>query len=281
MPNKEQFIHLISKIGSFPPSAEEPTKLPLPNILNKTAGEVSPEHQARSSGNSSSQSTLNLLDIRPHASQVAAPDALTNPSQRSKLGSDSEKTKSADVYHPDAFILRKHSTYDFIGRGRSSNNCASPAENSKNQVHDTQVNIPLQLFFSSPEDINSPPKVAESSKYFSSDSSNQNEVKTPSSSPGVQLFPVNPSKEAVNHKNIPHETNAEVPAEKIPCSTLPFDLFGVSNKGVGVDYFRGFQNQAGYASIDSEYSPLSSTCGAQVLTNCVQVHIQIFYRYIL
>lgn len=279
MPNKEQLIHLISKISSFPPSAEAITELTSSKISKKTGSEASPEHQSEhrsgSSGNSSSQTTLNLLDIRPHASQVSEPDGLTSPSQRNRLSSDSEKTKSADIYRPDASISRKHATFDFIRRERSSNICLSPAEDSISQVHDTQVNLPLQLFFSSPEDNSSPTKVADSSKYFSSGSSNQNEDKTtPSSSPGVQLFPVKSSKEAMNHKKIHCDINAKVPAESTPFGTLPFDLFGGSNKGVGVDCFRRSPNQAGYASTGSEYSFSSSTCGAQVLTN---IHIQIFY----
>ncbi|CAM8912595.1 unnamed protein product [Rhodiola kirilowii] len=267
VPNNEQLIQLISKINSFPPSSDTTTKLPVSNNSEKFP-QVSPEHQSRCSANSSSQSTLNLLGVLPHASPVDVQDACTIPSQRSSHSSDSEKTKSADTYQRNPLILRKQTTLDLssIGGERSSNSYHYPSEDSNSQVHDTQVNLPLQLFCSSPDDTNSPPKMENSSKYFSSDGSNQNEDRSPSSSPGVELFPVKPSKQAVNHGRIPYAINATALAGKTPRGTMPFDLFGGSNKGVEVDFFRGSPNLAGYVSPGSANSPSSSTCGPQDLT---------------
>ncbi|KAL9666446.1 hypothetical protein QQ045_000778 [Rhodiola kirilowii] len=271
VPNQEQLIQLISKISSFPPPSRATTKLPVSDNLNKTAGEASPEHLTGSSANSSSQSTLNLLGVPPHAS-VSVPDRFTVPSQRSSQSSDSEKTKSANTYHPNPFNARKQTTLDlaFIGGERSSNICHSPSEDSNSQVHDTQVKLPLPLFFSSPEDNNSPPKMANSSKYFSSDSSNHNEDGSPSSSPGVQLFPVKSSKQTVNHQKIPHGINAKAQAGKTPCGTMSFDLFGGSNKGVEVDLFQRSTNHPATASPGSDDSPSSSTSGAQDLTRIIK-----------
>uniref|UniRef100_A0A7N0SVR7 SBP-type domain-containing protein n=1 Tax=Kalanchoe fedtschenkoi TaxID=63787 RepID=A0A7N0SVR7_KALFE len=266
VPNNEQLIQLISKINSFPPPTNATTKLPVSDNLEITIREASSEHQSGSSPNSSSQSTLNLLGVLPHASPVSVPDVSAMPSQRSSRSSDSEKTKSADTYQPGPLVLRKRTTLDLssFGGERSSNSCHYPVEDSNSQ--DTQANLPLQLFFSSPEDNNSPPKMANSSKYFSSDSSNQNEDRSPSSSPGVQLFPVKPSKQRVNHDRITDVVNATTQVGRTPGGTVSFDLFGGSNKGVEVDFFRGSPNQAGYASPVSATSPSSSTCGAQDLT---------------
>ncbi|MFS7937510.1 hypothetical protein Hanom_Chr05g00428411 [Helianthus anomalus] len=61
------------------------------------------------------------------------------------------------------------STMDFLGV-LSGTDC---------QVLDTPVNLQLQLFSSSPEN-DSPPKLASSRKYFSSDSSNPTEEHSPS-----------------------------------------------------------------------------------------------------
>uniref|UniRef100_A0A7N0T023 SBP-type domain-containing protein n=1 Tax=Kalanchoe fedtschenkoi TaxID=63787 RepID=A0A7N0T023_KALFE len=268
VPGKEQLIQLISKINSFSPPSDAATKLPVSDKLEKTNVEASPEHQSGSSANSSSQSTLNLLGVLPLASPVSAPDAFTAPSQRSSHSSDSEKTKSADTYQPDPRVLRKRTILDFssVGGERSCNSSHYPAEDSNSHVHDAQVNLPLQLFFSSPEDNNSPPKMADSSKYFSSDSSNQNEERSPSCSPGVQLFPVKPSKLTLNNDRIPNGLNAKTQAGKSPCGTVSFDLFGGSKKGVEVDFCEGSPNQVGYASPVSAYSPSSSTCGTQDLT---------------
>ena len=222
------------------------------------------ESENKLNGNNSHSSTLDLLAVLSGNQAGSSPDATAVPSQRSSHGSDSEKTRS-----PCTNMQTRHQN-EFASVGeRSSTSYQSPTECSDGQVQEIRTNLPLQLFSSSPES-DSPPKLASSTKYFSSGSSNPMEERSPSSSPPFvqKLFPTVSSREAVNPKRLLNglEFNGSSKAGKDKGCSTSLDLFGGTNKCVDDSSVQSFPYQAGYTSSSgSDHSPSSLNSDAQVI----------------
>ncbi|KAK4600385.1 hypothetical protein RGQ29_010154 [Quercus rubra] len=269
VPDRDQLIQILGKINSLPLPVDLAAKLPNLGSLNrKVPDHNSLEHQSKLNGNPSSPSTMDLLTGLSTTLATAAPDALTMLSQKSSQSSDSEKTKMTSRDQATGSNLQKRPPLEFpsVGGARSCSSYHSPMEDSDGQVQEMPVNLPLQLFSSSPEN-DSMPKLASSRKYFSSDSSNPIEERSPSSSPPAvpKLFPMQHKKETMKPEKmlISGGVNANVLASRARDCNRPFDLFRGSNTGGEAGSFQSFPYQAGYTSSGSDHSPSSLNSDTQ------------------
>ncbi|KAA8528854.1 hypothetical protein F0562_036209 [Nyssa sinensis] len=270
VPNKDQLIHILSKINSLPLPSDFAAKFCMSRGLNRNDPEqMSSDNGNRLNGDASSRSTMDLLTVLSSTLAGSSPDALSILSQRSSQSSDGEKTKFACLDRDTGFNLQKGPTLEIPSAGidRSSASYQSPVEDSDCQVQETRANVPLQLFCSSPED-GSPPKLASTRKYFSSDSSNPLEERSPSSSPRLvqKLFPMHTSRESGKHEMmlINGGINANVEASRTRGCVTPLELFGGSNRGADNGSAQSFPYQAGYTSSSgSDRSPSSLNSDAQ------------------
>ncbi|KAK8560351.1 hypothetical protein V6N13_082797 [Hibiscus sabdariffa] len=270
VPNRDQLTQILSKINSLPLPMDLAAKLANVGALNRKSQEqpsIGDQHQLNGK-NTSSPSTADLLAALSATLSSSSSDALANLSQRSSQSSDSQKTKSICPDNVAAPSSRNRAHLDFtsVGGERSSTSYQSPIEYSECQIQETRANLPLQLFSSSPED-DGPPKLASSRKYFSSDSSNPMEERSPSSSPVVQkLFPMHSTTEAVKYQKPPigRDTNTDAEASRAHGSTLPLGLFSGSKRGTGHGSFQHFPSQTGYTSSSgSDHSPPSLNSDSQ------------------
>ncbi|XP_008237887.1 PREDICTED: squamosa promoter-binding-like protein 14 [Prunus mume] len=260
--DREQLLQILSKINSLPLPADLAAKLPNLGSLNrKTVELLALDLQNKLNGRTSA-STVDLLTVLSATLAASSPEALAMLSQKSSQSSDSEKTKLTCSDQAAGPNLHKIPTQEFNSAGgeRSSTSYQSPMEDSDCQVQETRVNLPLQLFSSSPEN-DSPPKLASSRKYFSSDSSNPTEDRSPSSSPPVvqTLFPMKSMAETVKSEklSISKEVNANPDSSRTRGCNMPFDLFRGSNRGADASSIQSFPHQAGYTSSGSDHSPSS------------------------
>ncbi|KAF4365386.1 hypothetical protein CsatB_007948 [Cannabis sativa] len=267
--DKEQLLQILSKINSLPLPMDLAAKLHnLASLSRKIPDQTSSDHYDKLNGRAS-QSTMDLLAALSATLAPSAPDALATLSQRSSPSSDSGKTKLNCHDQANSLVLQKRSPQELpsLGGDRSSTSYQSPMEDSDCQAQETRVNLPLQLFSSSPE-TDSPPKLASSRKYFSSDSSNPIEERSPSSSPPVMqtLFPMQTMAETVKSEKMSasRETNANVESSRINECNMPFDLFRGSNKGTEAASIQSVPHQAGYTSSGSDHSPSSLNSDVQV-----------------
>ncbi|XP_050268044.1 squamosa promoter-binding-like protein 14 [Quercus robur] len=268
VPDKDQLIQILGKINSLPLPVDLAAKLPNLGSLNrKVPDHNSLEHQSKLNGNPSSPSTMDLLTGLSTTLATSAPDALRMLSQKSSQSSDSEKTKMTSRDQATGSNLQKRPLeFPSVGGARSCSSYQSPMEDSDGQVQEMPVNLPLQLFSSSPEN-DSPPKLASSRKYFSSDSSNPIEERSPSYSPPAvpKLFPMQHKKETMKPEKmlISGGVNANVVASRARDCNRPFDLFRGSNTGGEAGSFQSFPYQAGYTSSGSDHSPSSLNSDTQ------------------
>lgn len=271
VPDRDQLIQILSKINSLPLPMDLAAKLSnIKNLNSKNPDQPSADLQNRLLGNTSSQSTMDLLAVLSATLTASGPDALAFLSQRSSQSSDSEKSKLTSPDQATGPNLQKRPIIEFpsVGGERSSSCYRSPVEDSDYQLQESCPNLPLQLFSSSPED-NSPPKLASSRKYFSSDSSNPSEGRSSSSSPPVvqRLFPLQSMAETVKSEkmSMSREVNANTEGSRTHGCALPLELFRDSNGGADQSSFQTFPYQAGYTSSSgSDHSPSSQNSDAQV-----------------
>ncbi|KAF8377970.1 hypothetical protein HHK36_031359 [Tetracentron sinense] len=267
IPDRDQLIRIISKLNSLPVSANSAARLPVPGSFDLN---VSPQassahaHQNKMNGNTSAPSTMDLLAALSAAVATSSPDVLAILSQRS---SDNIKTNLSCLDPAAGFNLPKKPIPGFCPVGESSNTHQFPIEVSDCQVQQARPSLPLQLFNSSPED-GSPPKLVSARKYFSSDSSNPMEERSPSSSPPVaqKLFPVQTLTEVMKHERMSNsgENNAMVEASTSRGWSSPLELFKGMNGETGNGLVQNVPYQAGYASSSgSDHSPSSSNSDAQ------------------
>lgn len=184
----------------------------------------------------------------------------TQQSQKSGQNVEFEKSKvnnysgqSADPKGPTVEINS--------ARGERSSSYQSPIEDSDCQVLEARMNLPLQLFSSSPESY-SPPKLPSSRKYFSSGSSNQTEDRSPSSSPGVQrLFPVQTSAEEATRPEITitQEVEGDTEMHSERAHIVPLELFRDYDRRQEPGAYRteytsssGFDHSPSSLSLDSQ-----------------------------
>ncbi|XP_022769462.1 squamosa promoter-binding-like protein 14 [Durio zibethinus] len=266
--NRDQLIQILSKINSLHLPMDLAAKLPNVGVLNRKNQDqplVGQQNQLNEK-KTSSPSTVDLLAALSATLTSSSSDAFAILSQRSSQNSDSEKTKSTCPDNVAAPRTRNRAPLEFTSvGGESSTSYQSPVEDSECQIQETRAHLPLQLFSSSPED-DSPPKLASSGKYFSSDSSNPMEERSPSSSPIVQkLFPMHSTAEAVKYEKmqIGRDTNINAEGSRTHVSILPLELFSGSKKETGHSSFQHFPSQAGYTSSGSDHSPSSLNSDAQ------------------
>lgn len=154
-------------------------------------------------------------------------------------------------------------------RERSSGSSQSPNDDSDCQ-EDARVKLPLQLFGSSPEN-DSPSKLPSSRKYFSSESSNPVDERSPSSSPPVvqMNFGLQGGIRGLNSNGIltgfGGHANKET-SQSHSCTTIPLDLFKGSKSNNMIQQSSSVQSvpfKAGYASSGSDYSPPSLNSDTQ------------------
>ncbi|KAM7253347.1 hypothetical protein ACFE04_025965 [Oxalis oulophora] len=223
VPNKEQLIEILSKINSSPIPGDLASKLPNLGTSNQKST-VQPDLNLN--GPASAPSTMDFLAVLSSTSTNQA--AALNLNKRIV-----EELPSA-------------------GPERSSTSYQCSIDDMDYQVQQTQPKLPLQLFSSSPEN-DSPPKLASSRKYYSSDSSNPMDDRSPSSSPAVhKLFPM-PEIRKPEKTPITREVNG-----KHQSSGLPLDLFKGSHRVPDRGSWQSPQYQAGYTSSSgSDHSPPS------------------------
>ncbi|CAA2995481.1 squamosa promoter-binding 14 [Olea europaea subsp. europaea] len=271
VPDKDQLIQLLSKINSLPLPSNLAAQLPVMGGLDgRIPNLISSGNMNRLNGNVSLPSTKDLLAVLSE-NPAAAPssDVIEIQSQPSSDGSDSEKSKSAFVEQATSLHLQKRPTLAFpsVGGERSSTSYHSPVADSDCYVQETCPNLKLQLYNSSPED-DSLRKLPSGRNYFSSDSSNPSQERSPSSSPPVvhDLFPMHTSREPMKPDSV---SNSEVNTMYAKATTVnqcntSLQLFGASKRAAENGSIQSFPHQAGYTSSSgSDHSPSSLNSGAQ------------------
>lgn len=212
----------------------------------------------------SSSSTMDLFNVEA---------ALL--SQKSGQMAEFERSKMNNLFDQSADPKGTTIEINSIGGERSSSSCHSPVEDSNCHVIETQANLPLQLFSSSPENC-SPPKLPSSRKYFSSGSSNRTEDQSPSSSPLVQkLFPLQTSAEEAKRLDITVvrevDGNAEMNSKR--AHIVPLELFRDYDKSQEGAPHQSSPNQTGSASSSgSDHSPSSLSLDSQVRLHYLNFH---------
>ncbi|KAK1287515.1 Squamosa promoter-binding-like protein 15 [Acorus calamus] len=264
LPDKERLIQFLNKINTLPAGANSSANVPSGNFdLNVSqASQASTDNSCKMSGNPPPPSTMDLLAIL----SAATPNALLALSQRSSDSSDDDKTK-LNFLHPSSGLSELEKRSPSAGAERSNGTFQSPVEIVE-CPQEVRSSLALQLFSSSAED-DSPPKLGSSVKYFSSESSNPMEDRSPLSSPPVEqkLFPLHAMSGTTRHETVStfKEDNAMVEASTSRGGMSSLELFEGSNRRAengGVMHLRSYP--AGYTSSSgSDHSPSSSNSDQQ------------------
>ena len=208
-------------------------------------------------------STSDLLAALSAAVAASAPDVLASLSQGSSYSSGDDKTKMPSVQ--TATDANSHNKLAQIFS--SAGNGRPPLDSSNLPRQETRQILPLQLFGSAEDD--SPPKLASSVKYFSSESSNPMEDRSPSSSPPMaqKLFPLHSATERKHERmSVCREHDGAVEASTSRGWTTPLELFNKdSERRAESGVVHSLPYQGGYTSSSvSDHSPSSSNSDAQV-----------------
>ncbi|XP_031484147.1 squamosa promoter-binding-like protein 14 [Nymphaea colorata] len=203
LPDKDNhLLQILGKINSMPLPENISGRFPLPGNMDLNVKQMphSSEHLAKSSENQAAASSDFLAVI---SAALAASSAGTRlPSNVTKNQCDEEKGQKEQHSMNASFkdqvdgsrIQSNTGTLHPSCEFESSKSFLSP-DVSKHPVRPSRPSIPLQLFMSSPEEDSSS-RMDSGRKYFSSDSSNPTEERSPSSSPVVQkLFPLHSAEE--------------------------------------------------------------------------------------
>lgn len=262
VPDKEQLVQILNRI---PLPADLTAKLLDVGNLNSKNDHVqmqtSPSYHhddEQPNKTSSAPLTMDLLAVLSTTPSASAPNAIESLSQNG--GSSDKSMTFADQLREQQFTS--------VGGERSSGSSQSPNEDSDYQ-EDVRVNLPLQLFSSSPED-DSLPKMANSRKYFSSDSSNPVDESSPSSSPPVveMKFGFQGGDRGLKPHNITAGIgfNANKEASQSHSCNISLDLFKGSKSYNRIQQSSSIQSvpfKAGYTSSGSDHSPTSLNSDAQ------------------
>ncbi|KAL3514911.1 hypothetical protein ACH5RR_027628 [Cinchona calisaya] len=269
LPDKDQLMQIITKINALPLPANLAAKMPsFGNLGRSIPNQVPSQNQSPLNGNSSPL-TMDLLALLSGTPTVCAPNKLESQPVRSSQGSDSEKTSSSCSDQAICLNLNNGPALEFpcVGVERSSSSELSPVDDSECHVEEIHPHLPLQLFSSSPED-DCPTRLPASRKYFSSDSSNPSDERSPSYSPPVvqKLFPVLTSRGTLNPGNTSSSGDGYANSKAIPatgCNTS-LQLFAGSSVGNDMHSSQIFPHQAGYTSSSgSDHSPSSMNLDTQ------------------
>ncbi|XP_010270607.1 PREDICTED: squamosa promoter-binding-like protein 14 [Nelumbo nucifera] len=268
-PDRERLIQILNKINALPFSGNSASRLPVPCSFDlNVSQEASSDSLNKTNGNTPVPSTTDLLAALSAALAAATPDAIALLSQRNSKSCDDDKSKLNSLDQAGGFHLQKKpiSGCPSIGGERSNSTSQSPVETPDCQVHISRPNLPFQLFSSSPEG-GSLPKLGSSRRYFSSDSSNPLEERSPSSSPIVQkLFPLHSEAEILKHErmSMSGEDNATIETSTTRGWTSPLELSKGPNGRLESGSAQNLQYQGGYTSSSgSDHSPSSSNSDAQ------------------
>lgn len=263
LPNKDQLMQILNKINSLPMPVDLVSKLPISGNLNNVDKEKPSSEIQNKVNRKTGSSTMDLLGGLSGTSDAPAPDPPENLSKKRNFGIETDKINSSCRDQTMVLNPANHPAAELHSGGeRSSTSFQSRGEDSDCQILDTPLNLRLQLFSSSPED-DSPPKLASSRKYFSSDSSNPMEDRSPSSSPPVvqRLFPTKTSRGRMKPESM--STSGEVTANVKASSvhgggTMSLELFGGPNAGTDNISIQSSPYRAGYSSSSgSDQSPSS------------------------
>ncbi|XP_058069804.1 squamosa promoter-binding-like protein 14 isoform X2 [Magnolia sinica] len=267
----DRVIQILSKIISLPMSTGS-AKLPVLGGFDlniSQTSQASSEQPSSMNRNQPASSNVDLLAVLSAALAACSPNVLAILSQGSSDISSYDKTKANSLEQDAGFNLQKKesSVFPSVGMERSNSSYRSPLELSECLVQDAQPSLSLQLFSSSPEDGSSP-NLGSSRKYFSSDSSNPMEERSPPSSPPLvqKLFPLHSAKEIMKHErmSVCREDNVAIEASTSNDWSSALELFKGSNGMVGNNGVSVVPFQAGYTSSSgSDYSPSSSNSDAQ------------------
>lgn len=260
LPDRDRLIQILSKINSLTKNvAPKSTGFDL-NVSQPDQPELF-DQPCKANGNVAAPSTTDLLTVLSAALAAAAPDVLASLSQGSTYSNGDDKTKQPSVeISADANSHSKPTQmFPFVGSGRP------PLSSSNRPRQEPTQNFPLQLFGSA--DGDSPPKVASPVKYFSSESSNPMEDRSPSASPPMaqKLFPLHSATEKENERmSVCWEDSCVAEASTNRGWTTPLDLFKESERRVENGVVHSIPYQGGYTSSSvSDQSPSSSNSDAQ------------------
>jgi len=269
VPDREQLVQILNRI---PLPADLATKLLDAGNVNGKKDHVQSQtpsshhhHHDQLNHTPAAPLTMDLLAVLSTSLSGSGPDANASPSQNRSCSSDGGSVKSRS----SADQVRQQHFFS-VGGERSSSSSQSPVEDSDCQ-EDVRVNLPLQLFSSSPEE-DSLPKLASSRKYFSSDSSNPAEERSPSSSPPsppvVEMqFDLQGGARGLKPGSISsgRGVNSNKETSQSHSCNVSLDLFkGSNNRIQQPSWLQSVPFQAGYTSSGSDHSPPSLNSDAQV-----------------
>lgn len=230
LPTKDQLVQVLTKINSL--QKNMPPK-EMGFDLNISQQEP-PEQSCKTNENQPPESVPDLLNI------------LTSFSQNSSYISGDDKTKLQSI----------ETTGDANSHSKTTH--SSPS-NGNGRPPLAKRTAPFKLFGSSGDD--SPPNLASSVIYVSSESSNPMEDRSPSCSPPMQkkLFPLNSSSKQVWEYN-----NGTNEASIGQGWVAPHDFFKDAERRIENTGIHSVTHQGGYASSSvSDHSPSSSNSDAQ------------------
>ncbi|KAI0501622.1 hypothetical protein KFK09_016567 [Dendrobium nobile] len=271
LPDGDQLIQIINKIGSLPPtnpSSKTPVQRGFDLNVSQAPVQSSSEHPSQGRGNPNIPSTMNLLGVLSAALASSNPNVLASMSQESSGGNGSNKSRglrqeAIDSNNPQ--IKVDHVFRPSIDR-ETDFNVHSQLNSTERSIQIAMPSLPLQLFGSAEDD--SPPKLGSAIKYPSSESSNPIEDRSPSCSPPIakRLFPLRSVSDKKDESmSICREDHAVAEASTTCGWMPPLELFK--------DLDRQLDNQTvqnmpysggGYSSSSgSDQSPSSSNCAVQ------------------
>lgn len=271
IPDKDRLIQILGNMNSLPISGNSSAKLPAPGgfDLNIAHGIQTSLEQASKVNGISAPSTMDLFAVLSAALAASSPDVLAVLSQGRSDSSGDDKSKVNCLEQAAGFNVQKKSTPMFPTAGVDKNSSFRlPPEVSECPVQESRPSLPLQLFSSSPED-DSPQKLGSARKYFSSDSSNPMEERSPSSSPPVvqKLFPLQSMTDHARHErmSISREDNVTIESSTSRGWNSGLDLFRGSNgRAENGGTVSNIPYQSGYTSSSgSDHSPSCSNSDAQ------------------
>lgn len=264
LPDKNQLIQILSKMNTLP----MPLDIATNPLVTPGSTKNGFEQGALMEVNAASRSTTDLLAVLSSTLAASSPNSVPFISQRSNPGSCMVKNKSTTGDKDTGSDACKKTAIELqsLGGERSSSSYQSPTEDSDSQVQDTRMNLPLQLFSSSPGDDSSPNLVS-SRRYFSSDSSNPTEERSHSSTAPVtrKLFPLETTSGSAKPARMSFGEEANVNIEATSGSRMTLDLFTMGNRAVS-NSLQSLPHQAGYTSSSgSDHSPPSFNSDPQVV----------------
>ncbi|KAJ6809285.1 squamosa promoter-binding-like protein 15 isoform X2 [Iris pallida] len=260
LPDRDRLLQILGKINTLKDAAPKSRGFDL--NVSQAPEQGAFEQLCKANGDLlTAPSTKELLTVVSAALAASAPDVLASLSQASSYSSGDDKTRMPSVEtttDANSHSMR-HQVFSSGGDGRPPLQTC----NYQNQVQEVRQTLPLQLFGSAEDD--SSPKVASSVKYFSSESSNPMEDRSPSSSPPVaqKLFPLYSSTERKNERMAVCWEDTAVEASTSRGWSTPLDLFKESERRVDNGMVHNSPYQAGYTSSVSDHSPSSSNSDAR------------------